>query len=227
MRCVECGSEAAGATQYCKDCGAPVPGRQSARTELSLAGHIPQVSAPRQRIGREVRILALVSLGVVVLGTIAVVALVAAVRSATASAPRSAVQPKVSKSSSELLLTDQELRAGDCLRGSDLGLGTGSTWPDYFTVVPCTERHVAEVFYSGNPWPASRVAYPGDTAVNNKSDSICETAFENYTAPEYAPEFTYDEVTPDYSSWWSGDKSLQCVAYNGLQVNYSIKKRVR
>jgi hypothetical protein len=49
----------------------------------------------------------------------------------------------------------------DCLTGSDLGLGTGGTWPDLVTVMPCTQRHTAEVFFAENAWPQS-MAYSGN-----------------------------------------------------------------
>jgi hypothetical protein len=58
-------------------------------------------------------------------------------------------------------VSDGQLRSGDCLTGSNLGLGTNSDWPDTVAVVPCTHWHIGEVFFAGNAWPQS-MAYPGD-----------------------------------------------------------------
>jgi DivIVA domain-containing protein len=127
--------------------------------------------------------------------------------------------------------SSDELQAGDCLTGSDLGLGTDSTWPDSVTVVPCTRQHTAEVFFAGNAWPQS-MAYPGDDAISNTADNRCETAFDTYDGVVTSDDsiFTYDEIIPDSGTWPDGDRWLVCVAYQetprypgGAPVEYSIK----
>ena len=125
-----------------------------------------------------------------------------------------------------------ELQTGDCLTGSDLGLGdTNSPWPDWFTVVSCTQQHIAEVFFAGNAWPQSR-AYPGDNAIDNLADDRCNTAFTAYDGiTSDNSVFTYDFIDPFGSDdWASGDRWLVCVAYmstsqypGGAPVDYSIK----
>src|SRR5262249_36090604 len=76
-------------------------------------------------------------------------------------------------------LTVDQLQPGDCLTGSNLGLGSGSTWPDFVTAVPCTKQYLAEVFFAGNVWPQSR-ADPGDNAISDQVYSRCLTAFSAY-----------------------------------------------
>lgn len=128
-------------------------------------------------------------------------------------------------SSSTNQLTADQLRPGDCLTGSNMGLGNSNPWPDYVTAVPCTQRHLAEVFFAGDAWPQS-LAYPGDNSIASQADARCSTAFIAYDGiPSEQSVFTYTTVMPDNTAWSSGDRSLQCVAYDpsGASMNYSIK----
>lgn len=134
-----------------------------------------------------------------------------------------------------------QLQTGDCLAGSNMGLGNDSPWPSKVTQVACTQWHEAEVFFVGNIWPQS-LAYPGDSAVDSQSNAQCNAAFDAYdgvddsanTGSSLSPsEFSYTEIVPDSYSWSEGDRSLVCVAYEwsssgpsgGTPVNYSIKGR--
>jgi hypothetical protein len=128
-------------------------------------------------------------------------------------------------------VTEDQLRSGDCLTGSNLELDTNSPWPDSFTVVPCANQHIAEVFFSGTAWPQSQ-AYPGDNAVDNQADDRCNAAFTAYDGTfSDNSVFTYDTVDPvPADDWASGDRWLVCVAYDstsqypgGAPVDYSIK----
>jgi Septum formation len=120
-----------------------------------------------------------------------------------------------------------QLRPGDCLTGSNLGLGTGSDWP-WVTAVPCTSQHLGEVFFAGNAWPQS-MAYPEDNKVNNQAQARCNAAFFKYDGIVYADSnFDYEYVTPDNTTWPSGDRFLVCVVYEpqgsgAVPLNYSIK----
>jgi hypothetical protein len=127
--------------------------------------------------------------------------------------------------------TADQLRTGDCLAGSNMDLGRSTPWPDHVTRVPCTKRHEAEVFFAGNIWPQSQ-AFPGKGAIDSRSDARCGEAFAAYDGiDESQSAFSYDEIIPDSSGWASGDRSLECVAYEpsssgpsgGAPVNYSIK----
>jgi DivIVA domain-containing protein len=128
-------------------------------------------------------------------------------------------------------LTVDQLMAGDCLTGSNLGLDTGNPWPDTVTAVPCTQRHLAEVFFAGNVWPQS-MAYPGDNKVDNQADARCDAEFVKYDGTDNsASAFTFTAVVPiPADNWASGDRKLVCVAWestygypSGVLVNYSIK----
>jgi len=128
-----------------------------------------------------------------------------------------------------------QLRPGDCLTGSNLGLGTGSTWPPMVTAVPCTSQHLGEVFSAGNAWPKS-MAYPGDNAVGNQGYTHCLSAFRAYDGIDNsASAFSIYYVIPGPADdWASGDRWLVCVAYDytpqnprGVPVNYSINGSYR
>jgi hypothetical protein len=130
-------------------------------------------------------------------------------------------------------LTEGQLRAGDCLTGSNLGLGTGNDWPYVVTVVPCTQPHEGEVFFSGNAWPESLMAYPGVDAITNQSEEFCATAFIAYDKNDSSDlPFMFTTVSPlSGSDWGSGNRQLVCMAYvpdpstpaGGLPVKFSIK----
>ena len=90
-----------------------------------------------------------------------------------------------------------------------------------------------EVFFSGNAWPESPAAYPGDHAISNQADDRCSLEFSVYDGNEsWNSPLTFDTVVPGGASdWGSGNRLLVCVAYipdpstpaGGLPVKYSIK----
>ena len=120
-----------------------------------------------------------------------------------------------------------QLRPGVCLTGSNLDLGGGGTWPLWLKAVPCTDQHLAEVFFAGNAWPQS-MAYPGDYVVGDQSYARCRSAFRAYDGiGNPISEFSILSVSPD--DWASGDRKLVCAAYEstpqnpeGTPVDYSI-----
>jgi hypothetical protein len=207
MRCLECGAESAEPAQVCGRCEAPVAQQRSIPADAAgrSAGLIPPDHRPaglRTRPGSRRNVLVIAGAGLAVLTTVIVVTTLA-----NSPAP-SRSSPSTSQTSAD------ELRTGDCLRDSDLRLGTSSPWPDHVTVVPCTQEHIAEVFFAGNSWPQSQ-AYPGISAVDSRADDRCNTAFTTYdgTASDNST-FTYDIVGPFGSDYWaSGDRWIACVAY--------------
>jgi hypothetical protein len=227
MRCAECGTKTAEATQYCPVCAAPVAKQRSMAAEptdgpgAAIATHqqappadkeTPEDALADQQAGPgKSRRKALVTVGV---GLVALAAVIAAIAITSSSARQ---------------LTADQLQPGDCLTGSNLGLGTGSDWPDEVTAVPCTQRHLAEVFFAGNVWPQSLAAYPGDDAVNSQADARCFSAFRAYDGIANSESaFTFDYIVPSGASdWASGDRLVVCLAWElpqpGLRVNYSIK----
>jgi hypothetical protein len=160
MRCSECGAANAKTAQYCIQCGAPVT-KQRPVAESAVGGssgvmtrqQAPQTgqailedAPPAQGAGSgnsHRRALVLAGVGLVVLAAVTV-----------------AIVSPASSVSSTRRLTDKQLRSGYCVRGSNLGLDTNGPWPRVVTVVPCTQQHLAEVFFAGNVWPQS-LAYPG------------------------------------------------------------------
>jgi len=128
-------------------------------------------------------------------------------------------------------VTWDQLQAGDCLRGSDLGLGTSKPWPQEFTAVPCQQQHIAEVIFAGEAWPISQ-AYPGDDAIDGQADHRCDRELAVYVGgnQRYLEAFTFQTIRPDRDDWAGGDRSLRCIAYEatgqypgGAPVSYSIK----
>jgi Septum formation len=123
-------------------------------------------------------------------------------------------------------LTEDQLRSGDCLQGSDLVLGSGNffQWPHFVTAVPCAQQHYAEVFFASNIWPQSLV-FPGENAITHQGYVRCLSAFRAYDgiAPS-GSTFTIDYIIPGKTAWASGDRRVICVAYEPwAPVDYSLK----
>ena len=148
--------------------------------------------------------------------------------------PATTTSPSASSSpaSSSRQVAYPQLQPGDCLVGSDLPLSGFGTWPYYFTAVPCTQRHIAEVFFARNLWPQS-AAFPGDNTPYNQALNRCADAFPAYVAGSVrnTANFAYETIAPDSSTWPDGDRLVVCVAYQVTDesypgpapVNYSIK----
>jgi hypothetical protein len=133
--------------------------------------------------------------------------------------------------SSSRQLSYTQLSAGDCLVGSNLGLANANPWPAEVTAVPCTHRHLAEIFFAGNVWSQS-LAYPGYDAISHQGYARCLSAFLAYDGiAQPASAFSISYTAPDAATWPAGDRQVVCAAYqpylgaaNGVQpVNYSIK----
>lgn len=250
MRCLECGAETAELAQVCARCGAPAAVQASAAagraedgsgdTSALLPGEsLHQTAGQRPGPSSRRNALVLAGLGFVVL--VAVIVLVASVmtiitrlsmstssksppRSASSNSPKAPGSPAASGSPSPSAsqLTYDQLRAGDCVQVPNINT---STWPDVFTVVPCDQLHTGEVFFAGNIWPQS-IAYPGDNATDMQADARCGSAFTKYDgiSPDQSA-FNYASDLPDSTSWLSGDRSVQCIAYDpsGAPIFSSIK----
>lgn len=230
MRCSQCGHENPRASQgqaavrvlgdagwreivpaqNCERCGAPVSRQRSVRAELpgALGGTIATAQPTGQRAGLRIYARAMAGVALVVV----LVAVIVGIRQVRSPQPRQ--------------LTEDQLRPGDCLTGSNMGLGTSSPWPYQVTVVPCTQQHLGEVFFSGNAWPQSLTTYPGNNEIDNQAYSRCILAFQAYDDISFnLSSFTFDYVVP--GDWAFGDRWLLCVAYKGkTPVNYSIKGKL-
>jgi len=109
-----------------------------------------------------------------------------------------------------------EFRAGDCLTGSNMELNKNTPWPQFTRAVPCSKSHTAEVFYSNiNFWPKNE-PYPGDTAIKNRANAQCDSAFASYDGIAYSKSrYTWTNIVPDAATWAAHerDRALHCVAY--------------
>ncbi len=247
IRCLECGAENAEAAQVCARCGAPIARQVPVSADPAEDGSgepiepLPGASVhqaagqpPGPGSRRNARIV--VRLGAVLLVSLTVLAasVTMIVTRSASSRPSASSAPSSSPSSSTPAtseVVEDGLQAGDCLTGSDLGLGTSSPWPDTFTVVPCTRPHVAEVFFAADAWPLSTESYPGDSNIDNEADARCSAAFRAYDGTDSSDSaLSYDYIDPDAYSWPQGDRRLVCIAYDstsqypgGAPVDYSIK----
>jgi uncharacterized membrane protein YhaH (DUF805 family) len=235
LMCLECGAENAGAAQVCARCGAPLahqpPVAAGAAGESRGSIPLPQeLAGRRSRPGARRNALVMAGAGLAALAAVIVVLALAtsptsSVRPTASNSPRASGSPKAagSPSPSARQLSYDQLRPGDCVQLPNIN--TISTWPNFFTVVPCAQPHTGEVFFTGDIWPQS-IAYPGDNATNKQAEARCGRAFTAYDGiSSDQSAFNYAWDLPDSTSWLSGDRSVQCVAYdpNGAPINYSIK----
>lgn len=252
MRCLECGAESADRSEVCARCRAPIarqvpaggdPAQGGSGDPIALpAGNVPnQPTGQRPEPSGRRNAVILAGLGLVLLVAVtvliwAVTTIIARSTSSTSatSSPSESATSSPSESATSLGFTSayDGLQAGYCLVGSDLGLDTGNPWPDVFTVVPCTQQHIAEVFFADNLWPSSPAyQYPGDSKVLSQAEAHCDTAFRAYDGTYSSQSaFSYDYSNPDSTTWSGGDRLVVCIAYEstdqypgGAPVDYSIK----
>ena len=236
LRCLKCGAETAAPAQVCARCGAPVAD-EPPLADAEAGGPGAHTALPHelvgQRTGPSLRRNGLIVVGVGLTALAAVIAVIAITMTSVPSPKASANSPKASANSpkasansakaSASRLSYGQLRPGDCVQVPNIN--TISAWPNFFTVVPCAQQHTGEVFYAGDIWPQS-IAYPGDSATDKQADARCGRAYTGYdgiSADQSA--FTYEWDLPDSTSWLSGDRSVQCIAYDpsGAPMDSSIK----
>jgi hypothetical protein len=110
-------------------------------------------------------------------------------------------------------LTLDQFRVGDCIRGSNLGLHTNRPWPYRVEAVTCTDRHKAEVVFTGMIWPKS-LAYPPVSEIISQADARCTSAFRQYVGISLSESvYNLTNIYPSKASWDSGDRSVRCLAY--------------
>lgn len=111
------------------------------------------------------------------------------------------------------LLIDQ-LQPGDCLQGPP-DVNTAKWWPYVVTAVPCTEKHLAEVYFSSaNYWPGT-MAFPGHARIAHQAKTECRKEFRAYNGvPSSASVYSFRDLFPwDRVNWSFGDRGLLCTAY--------------
>jgi len=236
--CLECGADSAEDTQLCARCGAPIA-QQRSRIKGAAGGSMESSGppdAPYEAPGLQdgysrLDALVIAAMGFVVLLAVIVWAVARSSPATPPATPPAAPTPSVAPTP----LTIDQLRPGDCLTGFDLGQaittavpGFSASWPDLFNAVPCTQDHIAEVFFAGEAWPQSQT-YPGDDGVQSQADAGCSSAFRAYDGVDLSQsEWSYDYSFPDSGTWPQGDRSLICIAYESgteavTTVDYSIK----
>jgi Septum formation len=100
-----------------------------------------------------------------------------------------------------------ELAVGDCFDPPS----TADTVVKDVQHHPCTDAHLAEVFYVANyDVPAS--GYPGDDAFQSWVLDRCIGEFQNYTGQSYqdAQELDIQPFWPTEEGWGKGDKEVTC-----------------
>ena len=190
--------------------------------------HVPArdgIAAPRSQRGALVVAGGLITTSVALAVLAAVIIFVSLAQSASA---RHLAAKRLQLAERRYQLTESQLRAGDCLTGSDLNLENDSAWPSMFTELSCTQPHLAEVFYVGYPWLESQATYPGYDAILKVTAERCGAAFAAYDGiPLSQSKFIYHSVAPTPASdWAAGDREVVCMAFDPNQLpplNYSIK----
>jgi hypothetical protein len=112
----------------------------------------------------------------------------------------------------QLYLTNYQ--PGDCLY-EPVSNAPNVPWPDPVWQVPCTHRHVYEVFYANYDFWSMDAAYPGEQELAAQGTAECDNAFSAAfgTAITESP-FTYTYVEPVTSAdWTAGERNLECIGY--------------
>lgn len=126
-------------------------------------------------------------------------------------------------------VTLDQIRTGDCMTGSDLGLNTKRPWPYLTVLVPCSRPHLAEAIYTDASYWTGR--YPGPSVLNEGGSAKCASEFAAYVGiSESKSIYAWDYVLDTPSNWRGGDRGLYCIAYQptsskpgGVPVTGSIK----
>jgi hypothetical protein len=106
----------------------------------------------------------------------------------------------------DMMATD--LRVGDCFDLKDVD----SEEITDVTAKPCLSPHEYELFFTGSMVEGP---YPGDAAFDVYFEANCVGAFATYVGKAYADsELDIFWLTPLEGAWESGDRSIQCAAYD-------------
>ena len=100
-----------------------------------------------------------------------------------------------------------DLRVGDCFNLKD---------PDaeieHVRKVSCKTEHDYELFYVG---AMRKRSHPTEDAILDYVSDYCDPAFGHYIGKDFEDsEFDYDWLVPTEDAWRSGDRTVQCAAYD-------------
>jgi hypothetical protein len=90
---------------------------------------------------------------------------------------------------------------------------------------PCSDPHLAEVFYVGD-YDLASSTYPTEDAFQSFVLDRCIGAFQAYTGRSYdAQELDVQPFWPTEEGWGNGDKEVTCFAVrvDGGQITGSVK----
>ena len=105
-------------------------------------------------------------------------------------------------------MTFDKLRAGDCIDPAPAESDLVESLP----VVSCRQPHDQEVTASRDLAPG---AWPGDNAIDTRSDEICSSEFESYVGiPVDQSRYDLSAYTPGKEGWQNGDHSILCVVFD-------------
>ncbi len=110
---------------------------------------------------------------------------------------------------------------GDCLNAD-----TPDVTLDEYEAVPCTQKHLEEVFVVTNHPAGPGDPFPGEAAINNFAESTCTPAFGTYVGEDFeSSHLGFSYFTPDKDTWPLGDRQVVCTVDNedGSPLRGSVK----
>ncbi|MBL5973935.1 MAG: hypothetical protein D3X82_09295 [Candidatus Leucobacter sulfamidivorax] len=100
------------------------------------------------------------------------------------------------------------IRVGDCLNTDE----TLSEETTSVPVVPCSEPHADEVYYS---FLIDEPSFPGNDEVIRMADEGCLAEFESFIGTPWADsEIDYWPMYPTEGSWKNGDREVLCMVWD-------------
>lgn len=115
---------------------------------------------------------------------------------------------------------------------TDLKVGDCFDAPSATTAVkdvqhhPCTDAHLAEVFFVGN-MTGTADSYPGTPGFTRFAEGSCVGAFRTYTGRDFEADTVYDIsfLRPTTDGWAKGDRGVTCyvVRVDGKPITGTLK----
>lgn len=115
-------------------------------------------------------------------------------------------------------LSVADIRVGDCLVDWQTGTATS------FTVTACTNPHQGEVYFE-TTLAERDGAYPGDEAIDEQAETLCNAAVDSALDVDRAPEdadIVY--LRPLARGWAAGDRKVSCLVRTSSAVTESLRK---
>jgi Septum formation len=110
---------------------------------------------------------------------------------------------------------------GDCLNAD-----TPDAILDEYETVPCTQKHLEEVFVVTNHPAGPGDPFPGEAAINSFAESTCTPEFRTYVGEDFeSSRLGFSYFTPDKETWPLGDRQIVCTVdqEDGSPLRGSVK----